>query len=129
VTGGTFDFTNWLTGMLAIASVIMCVGLWPLVRAEWRAEDQRWRDNKALRLAAAFYIHGIGAVVLFASPFFSEVERVAGLALYLAWAAFGMWLLAKVLIISVSGRLRLCMVLFAVWSAFCALAGLIGGNA
>lgn len=120
--------TSWLTGMLAIASVIMCIGLWPLVRAEWQDADHPWRENKALRLAVALYIHGVGAVVLFASPFFGRVDETAGLALYLAWATFGAWLVAKVLIISVSGRFRLCMFLFVVWTAFSALWGLSEGG-
>ena len=122
--------TAWLTGMLAIASAIMCIGLWPLVKAEWRKTDESWWRNRAFKLALALYIHGMGAIILFASIPLTASDTVdAAVALYLLWGVFGLWLVAKTLIISVTGRLKLCAVLFAAWSAGCALWSLTGGGA
>jgi hypothetical protein len=120
--------TSWLSGMLAIASIIMVIGLGPLVKAELHESSRPWYRNKALRISLALYIHGIGAVVLFASPLMAGVEQTAGVALYLLWAALGMWLLAKTLIISaVSKRIGLTIALFVGWTAGCAAWSLFGG--
>ena len=115
--------------MLAIASAIMCFGLWPLVKAEWRSSSHiRWWDNRAFKLALALYIHGMGAIILFASVPLTAPRKVdEAIALYLLWGVFGLWLVAKTLIISVTGRLKLCAVLFAAWSAGCAWWALTGG--
>ena len=43
--------TAWLTGMLAIASAIMCIGLWPLVKTEWAKTDETWWRNRAFATA------------------------------------------------------------------------------
>lgn len=112
------DITAWLAGMLAIASAIMVWGLWPVMLAEMRSTDRTLRENRALRLSAGLFIHGIGAIVLFGSVI-TPVELA--LAAYLVWFALGCWLVAKVLIISTGPRLRVALVLFAAWSAACAL--------
>lgn len=118
--------TEWLTGMLAIASVFMCLGLWQLIRVELRESTVPWYRNKALRVSTALWMHGIGAILLFSSALRGRLDGVTAPALYLIWAAFGLWLVAKTMIVSVSGWLRTCLVLFALWSAFCAFGALNG---
>lgn len=118
--------TVWLTGMLAIASAIMCIGLWPIVKSELRAEDVVWWRNKALRVSGALYIHGAGAVILFATIPLSSNGLMVGVSAYLLWAVLGLWLLAKTLVISVSGRLRFSLLAFAIWTAGCAFYSLMG---
>lgn len=118
----------WLAGMLAISSIIMCIGIWPLLRMELNATHEPWRQNKALRLAFALWLHGAGSLVLFSSTLFAGlrmalgIERVAGtasVALWMAWLALTLWLVAKTMIVSVAGRLRLCLALYAVWTVVC----------
>jgi hypothetical protein len=119
---------TWLAGMLAIASVIMCIGIWPLLRAEIRESPTPMLKNKALRLAFALWLHGVGSVVLFTSTIFGALRQSLGIeiggpvssaALWLAWLALGLWLVAKTMIVAVSGRLRLCIALFVLWTAGC----------
>lgn len=120
--------TIWLTGMLAIASTIMCIGLWPVVRSEMRSHDIPWWRNKALRVSGALYIHGAGAIVLFAMiPMYAH-NTFVGLTAYLAWAVLGCWLIAKLLIISVTDRFKTAAVMFTGWSAGCALYALMEGG-
>lgn len=118
--------TEWLSGMLAIASVFMCLGLWPLMRIELRDSKLPWYRNKALRIAAALWLHGFGAIALFSSAFWGRLDEVAGPALWFVWWAFGLWLVAKTMIISVSGWLKTCLALFAAWSAGCAFVAITG---
>lgn len=119
----------WLAGMLAISSIIMCIGVWPLLRMELHVADEPWRQNKALRLAFALWLHGAGSLVLFSSTLFAGlrqaigVDRVAdsgAVALWMVWCALTLWLVAKTMIVSVTGRLRLSLVLYAIWSVVCA---------
>lgn len=113
--------TEWLSGMLAIASVFMCLGLWPLLRIELRESEVPWYRNKALRISSALWLHGFGAIALFSSAFRGMLDEITGPALYFVWCAFALWLIAKVMIVSVSGWLKTCLALFAVWTAGCAL--------
>jgi hypothetical protein len=108
--------TTWLFRMLAAASVLMCFWLWGTVRAEIHADNAPWYRNKALRLSSALFIHGIGAVLLFASPLFQDVEQPVGIALFLLWGALALWLVAKLLIISVVGRLGVCLAVLGTWT-------------
>lgn len=109
--------TNWLLGMLAVASVVMCVGLYPLVMTELHDGRQYWLRNKALRFSAALVIHAVGAIMLFTTPALAWLPHGNVVALYVAWGAMGLWLLAKTMIVSVSGGLRICLALFVVWTA------------
>lgn len=118
--------TVWLTGMLAIASLIMCVGLWQIIRKELADQAEHWWLNRSLRLSGAFYIHGLGAIVLFTSSLFTRADLPTGIILYTAWAALGLWLLAKTMIVSVSGGFRLCLFLYLLWTAGCAAWGMWG---
>lgn len=110
------DITAWLFRMLAGASVLMCIWLWPMVKAEFHTEGVPWYRNKALRLSSALFIHGIGAVLLFASPMFYRADQPLGLAVVLMWAALALWLAAKLLFISVVGRLGLCLGILGAWT-------------
>jgi len=114
--------------MLAIASAIMCIGLWPIVKAEFLAQDAVWWRNRALRISGALYIHGAGALVMFAAIPFAAKDVVLGITAYMLWAVLGLWLLAKTLIISISGRLTLTALAFTTWTAGCALYSLAGAN-
>jgi hypothetical protein len=92
--------TTWLFRMLAAASVLMCFWLWGTVRAEIHADNAPWYRNKALRL----------------SPLFQDVEQPVGIALFLLWGALALWLVAKLLIISVVGRLGVCLAVLGTWT-------------
>lgn len=118
--------TVWLTGMLAIASLIMCVGLWQIVRQELADGSQHWWLNKALRLSGAFYLHGVGAIILFASSLLAGINTPTGIVIYSVWAGLGLWLLAKTMIISVSGGFRLCLMSYMAWTTGCAAWGMWG---
>lgn len=106
--------TSWLFGALAIASLIMCYGLWPIVRAE--ASEHRWWGNRAFWLSFALWSHGAGAVVIFGALLFAQVDYSRGLVLYLLWLGWTMWLISKTTVIHVTGRLQLAAALYVLWT-------------
>ncbi|MEW9855940.1 hypothetical protein [Novosphingobium sp. M1R2S20] len=108
------NVSAWLLGLLSIASVLMCVLLFPVVAGEWKAGD--WRRNKAFWLAAALWVHPIGAIIMFVATMASGVRYEEGLILYGLWTAWGLWLAAKTMVIHVNGRLQLALALYALWS-------------
>jgi hypothetical protein len=110
------DITTWLMRLLGLTAVMMCAWLVPAVRAEAMANPEPWYQNRTLRLAAALFIHGTGAILLFASPIFYPIGSGATGPLYVLWAALGLWLIAKLLIISVVGRLYIALIVLGLWT-------------
>lgn len=108
--------TSWLFGALAIASLIMCFGLWPIVRQEMVAEPRQWWGNRAFWLAAGLLVHGAGAVMIFGALLFAQIEYKGGTVLYLLWIGWGMWFLSKTAVIHVTGRLQLALALYVLWT-------------
>lgn len=113
--------TEWFAGMLLIASVAMCVGLWPLVRLEIISANVKWNHNKALRIAGALLVHAVGALVLLSAAFLGKVGDMIA-PLWFTWTAFSLWLIAKSMIVSVTGWFRTMLIAYAIWSGFCVFA-------
>ncbi len=107
--------SSWLFGAIAIASLIMCYGLWPIARAEAMREGDWWH-NKAFWLSFALIVHGIGAIVIFSSLLFAQVDYRGGTVLVLLWSGLGLWLLSKNAVIHVTGRLQLALALYGLWT-------------
>lgn len=113
--------TEWFSGMLTIASILMCRGLIPLIRLELATGEVAWTRNKSLRLSVALLIYAVGAVSLLAASFIghlSEIEQP----MWFTWSAFALWLCSKTMIISVTGWMRTCLALYTAWSGFCVFA-------
>jgi len=108
--------TSWLFGALAIASLIMCFGLWPIVRKEMIAEPGTWWSNRAFWLAFGLWFHGAGAVMIFGALLFAQVDYRGGTVLYLLWIGWSMWLLSKTAVIHVTGRIQLALALYLLWT-------------
>lgn len=108
--------TSWLFGALTVASLIMCFGLWPIVRKEMLATPQGWWGNRAFWLAFALLVHGAGAVVIFGALLFAKVEWRGGIVLNMLWIGLGLWLASKTAVIHVTGRLQLALALYLLWT-------------
>lgn len=107
--------TTWLFGALAFASLMMCWGLWSTVRAEATREG-RWWGNRAFWLAFALWVHGLGAVLIFGALLFAKVDYRGGIVLNLLWAGLGMWLASKTAVIHVTGRLKVAIAVYMLWT-------------
>lgn len=107
--------TSWLFGALAIASLIMCFGLWPVVRKE-AASPGNWWSNRSFWLAFALWFHGAGAVVIFGALLFAQIDYRGGTVLYLLWMGWTMWLASKTAVIHVTGRIQLAVAMYLLWT-------------
>lgn len=108
---------SWILGALAITSVIMCISLFPIIRLEMQTGEKPWWRNRALWASGAFFLHGLGGAILFASPW-APGYRVGseGLALWVMMSVFTLWLASKALIVSVSGGFKVLAVCLVVWT-------------
>lgn len=109
------DISRLILGLLAIASMVMCVGSFVVLSAQIKAGDT-FRSSKAVRLSAAICLHGLGAIPLFVATLFAGDRPNLDPTVYLLWGTWTIWLVAKTMVIEVSGKLQLAMCLYAVWT-------------
>lgn len=109
------DISRLLLGLLAIASMVMCLGSFIVFYAQIKAGDT-WGSSKAVRLSAAICLHGFGAIPLFLATLLAPERTVFDWTVWLIWATWTIWLVAKTLVIEVSGKLQLAMCLYATWT-------------
>lgn len=106
--------TSWLFGALAIASIIMCFGLWPIVRKEMVGS---WWGSRSFWLSAALLTHGVGAVAIFTSLLFAHIDYSGGTFMfYMLWLGWTLWLVSKTAVIHVTGRVQIAFALYALWT-------------
>lgn len=109
--------TEWFSGMLVVASLIMCWGLVPLIRIELSEGGVVWTGNKSLRLSFALLIYAVGSIFLLAASLIGHLSEIDQ-PMWFTWSALALWLCSKTLIISVTGRMKTCLALYALWSGF-----------
>ena len=108
------DISRLLLGLLAIASMVMSVSSLVILWAQVRSGDT-FRSSKSVRLSAAIAIHGAGAIPLLIATWIAGDRTTFDPSVYLIWATWTIWLVAKTLVIEVSGKLQLAMCLYSLW--------------
>lgn len=113
------DVTSLVLGLLAIGSIIMCIWLPPVIRAEATVPGVKAWNNRAFWLSIALWVHPMGALSIFAATLFSGPNHMALTSTnYLLWAGWTLWLASKTAVIHVLGRLRLALGLYGLWIVF-----------
>lgn len=108
--------------MLAIGSMWLVFSTWTVLRDQSIITPGQWWRNRSMWLAIGLTTHGIGGVVLFALPWIAGYGVGSeGPALVVLWTVFGLWLVAKTIIVYVNGYLRVCLTSYAAWAVFAAL--------
>lgn len=113
--------TEWFSGILAIAAVLVCIGTMRILRLELQTTNLPWRDDKVSRISLALILYAVGAVVLLIAAFAGRLGA-APEPLWFTWTAFTFWIIANTMIISITGWLKSCLILYAVWSGLCVFA-------
>jgi len=110
------DFASLLLGMLAIGSVIMCVWLPPIIKAEAMVPGVKAWNNRAFWLSIALWVHPLGALFIFAATIISGNSAADFTTTnYLLWFGWAAWLASKTAVIHVLGKLRLALGLYGIW--------------
>lgn len=110
MTDGGFLFLGWL----CIASALMAFGAHRVLKAQ-RVAGERWGNSPPMQLSTAILIHGLSSIPAFAATLLAGTKEVSDPTTYLIWATWMGWLVAKTLVIRVTGYTRLAFGLYGLW--------------
>lgn len=114
------DVSSLLLGWLCLASIIMAFGSRLVMKAQ-RVAGERWITSMPLQLSTAIYIHGMSAVPAFLATLLAGNKPISDPIVYLLWATWLGWLVAKTMVIKVTGHLQMALALYALWAAIWAV--------
>lgn len=121
------DFSSLLLGWLCLASAIMVFGSRKVMHRQ-RRSGERWISSMPLQLSTALYIHGLSAIPAFLATLIAGTKPVSDPSTYLLWATWSGWLIAKSMVIRVTGHLQFALALYSLWAVvWIAWRGIIGG--
>lgn len=109
--------TALLLGLLGVAAVVMSYGAFITLRHQIRAGDT-WANSPALQLSVAIFVHGASAIPVFLSVLLAPDKPQMNTMLVLLWSGYSGWIVAKTLVIKITGYLEAALWLYVVWVLF-----------
>lgn len=121
------DVSSLVLGWLCIASALMAFGARKVMKAQ-RVAGERWGDSPPMQLSTAIYIHGLSAIPAFLATLLAGSKPISDPTVYLVWATWLGWLVAKTMVIRVTGYTHLAIALYVLWALiWAAWRGIFGG--
>lgn len=120
------DLSSLILGMLCLAAAIMAYGSRVVMKRQ-KVSGGSWVTNMPLQLSTAFYLHGLSSIPAFVATLVAGTRPVTDPATYLLWTTWVGWLVAKTMVIRVTGNLELALCSYAMWAVVWAVwRGMIG---